>query len=243
MLEFLHPRQTPWIIGLIGQSNALGTEAEANLQADLVANDSDCIEYGGFAEGWVTQIVRSGTFGTERRMLRASKLKFGNNQYLFKFAQGGSSIAVDWAPGGSLYQGYLTRMGQAQAKPIPAPFALGYKMRYVVFIIGESACTRDDWAASFQSDMQAFWDAFKVDFASGLETNVRLILPSLSSFQTSATISMTRKAIVNQAIIDFAAANSDVITFVQNNTCQADNLHYNAAGYNNFALQLVNVMY
>jgi hypothetical protein len=235
-LDFLQPREEVFFWGLIGQSNALGIAPDTQLPADLVTDDTDLIEYNGSVAGWQTQTVKSNEFGVERRLLNLLKSRTTNKQYMFKYAVGGTNIYSDWAPGGPYYNGYLAQYNQAVAKASPAPYALGYRMKWLVLIIGESSTLDDPHAASMQSDLQAFWNAFKTDFPN-LHPNIKLIIPSLSTQQTS--LNATRLATVNAGIAGFAAANpTDVLTFVQNEACQVDNLHYTGylnTGYDNIA--------
>lgn len=235
-IDFFQPREQVFFFGLIGQSNALGIAPDTQLPADLVADDTDLIEYNGFVAGWQTQTVKSNQFGLERRLMNLLKFRSTNKQYMHKYAVGGTNIYSDWAPGGTYYNGYLAQYNQAIVKAAPAPYALGYRMKWLILVIGESSTLDDPHAASMQSDLQTFWNAFKVDF-SNLDPNIKLIIPSLSTQQTS--LNATRLATVNAGIAAFAAANpTDVITFVQNEACQVDNLHYTGnlnTGYDNIA--------
>jgi hypothetical protein len=242
------------LIGLMGQSNANG-ESNANgvypIAADtnVYAPQVGQYIYDPAVSLWQplqqnknnsgAPATFTGYTGPEMKLMQLLRDYYGADQYMIKYAQGGTSIATDagtlynWSPSSLdtlMYKGAVANYKAAMSSfPVQK-----IKMKVLVWIQGE--------ADTGTVDANAYRANFE-DFISNLKNEWNL--PDLKVLQTGLSNNQTAY-LVNQSIVNTAKQNLSIggNKYVSTDGAEVatDGAHFTVAGYEDVATRIFNTL-
>jgi hypothetical protein len=243
---------TQKFIGLIGQSNATGAMLNSGLPSDLAGIIPNAYIYD-LVSGTYQQLQNNinnrqdislpgnnGAFGIEMRLMKLLGSYYSTPQYMFKYCYVGTQLynnnATCWnvfCTPVSLWVNSFAKCAEATSKlPIASK-----NLQWLIWIQGENDCNATS-AAAYQQNLT---DVINFTRSStGLSTNLKFILVSLATTQTS--LNATYSAQISTAMSTIAGSLTNVFFISQNSSVQGDNTHYDAAGYDNIATLVYNVI-
>jgi hypothetical protein len=181
-----------------------------------------------------------GFFGSELKLMELLKDHYGSDQYMMKYAQGGTSLSTltadeyNWSPSSTtafmfkrFVDSYLTAMDNFPAAKIYPKVLIWWQ--------GEddtSTADADAYAVNFNNFISALKNQCFLP-------NLKVIQVGLSNNQTA--YSDPGKAAVNAAKMDFAIHGNK---FVNTNGAdvQAGGVHFSSVGYEDIAERIFNVL-
>lgn len=235
------------LIGLAGQSNANGYQTALDtavydprkgqyifnnvtrMWESLQQNRNNC---GAFFD-------YTGSIGCEMELMRLLHEHYGADQYLFKYAVGGTSLApknegesYDWVPNtanAQMYNGFVNSYRQAYAG-LPNQML---RMKVLIWIQGENDAGGDR-ASVYKSNLISLINSLKN----------ALGLPNLLILQTLLADTQTAfgdKTIINNAKIDFSIDGNKYIN-IDGAETSSDGVHFTKTGQAFIAQKIFNVL-
>ncbi|HUQ67173.1 MAG TPA: sialate O-acetylesterase [Flavitalea sp.] len=250
------------IIGLFGQSNAVGNEPIANLQGDLVGSNTNAkifaysnVSLNGTWSTLQSNVNNSGntsssaTFGIEMRLMKLMGDTYGANQKLLKYAIVGSSLATNWLPGAGNLYGLKYQVQRYAQAAFAGAFGSAYNgFKCIVWIQWEADSPN---LTNYQSNLKNLIKRWRQDF---LQPTIPIIIVSASNAQTNYTAPMRAAAkVAQQAVSKYLWSNYVVTTnsgvdvldnvwYLEQNETTSDSIHYTATSYNNIALYVFDII-
>lgn len=226
------------LIGLQGQSNALGQAFYTTIQDDLINGVPNARIFNGTSYVPLDLTNNFGgtgsanNFGIEMRLMQKLCDYYGGQQYLAKYAVGGTALypsGGQWYPGGAIY---TPAMAYTQA----AKAAINKNLRCMVWIQGEADAGSIINASAYQ---QALTDFITAQRAALGQPNLPYIIVSLSNQQSSTTYPYISTVVAAQQAVANSMQN---VYFISQNNVTGDGSHYGAAGYEDIAIKVFNVI-
>ena len=241
-------------ISLMGQSNAVGYNSLIpdthlyNPQAGQYIFDNVAMQWQPLQQNKNNAgkpYTYLGYQGVELTLMQLLKDYYGMDQYLFKYAEGATSLAVnlsappyDWnnlSANPYMYNGCVANFNEAIAS-FPAQLPA---MKVLIWMQGESDAANNIMANQYQSNFESFIAALKNKWNL---PNLKILQVLLSDTQTN--IDNTLKSIVNTAKVNLSIDGNKYVNTDGAETYGGfvDAIHYSTTGYADIARRIFNVL-
>ncbi len=242
------------LIGLMGQSNAVGESNAAGvypIAADTNNYNPQQGQYifdppSGLWQPLQQNKNNSGapaTFlgytGPEMKLMQLMKEQYGSDQFMIKYAQGGTSLATDagtiynWSPASTdalMYKGAVNNYWAA----VNSSPAQAVKMKVLIWMQGEADTGTAD-ANAYQNNFNAFIAALKNDW------NLPDLLVIQTGLSNNQTAYLTNQSIINTAKMNLAI-NGNKYVSTDGSEVATDGAHFTVAGYEDVATRIFDVL-
>lgn len=245
------------LIAIYGQSNTGMKEDIANLQSDLLTPIPNNYIYNFNIPNpaWETLTTsnnegdnantHTNTFGIEFRLMKLMHDTYGGNQYLLKFAQSSTQLAstgnttLDWNVSSSSVGNPLELFDLCILNRIYArsKIPVDLDVSWVIWIQGENDAGNSTLYNAYQTNLTNWINTYRTQ--TGLGTNVKFILVSLSTGQTA--VNGAGITAIKTAMSNIAGSLTNVFYFSQNQST-SDGTHYDAAAIDFIANGVFNII-
>jgi len=246
MISTLSALKNSKFISLMGQSNANGYQTPPDVNTYLPQPGQYIFE--NVSQTWqrLQQNFNNGgayhdytgSVGMEMTLMQMLKEHYGADQFMFKFAEGGTSLGhadtgYDWQPGETndyMFNGAVDMFTTA-VRTFPAQMP---QMKVLIWVQGENDTDATN-ANNYLTNLKTFINALKVAWNL---PNMKVLQTLLADTQT--VYDTTNKTIVNQAKIDFSV-NGNKYVNIDGADCPGG-VHFSAAGQAYIAVKVFDTL-